>query len=98
MRDRGSVRELIQRAIAAGYSTLLPTLDLPVQGQRHCDIKNGMSVPPRLTLANVADVAGNLTWALSIAKARRKPFGNLHGRARGADGITTLAKWMATSV
>lgn len=95
MRDRGFVRELIQRAIAAKCSALFPTLDLPVQGQRHCDIRNGMSVPPRVTLSNIIDVATKPRWALSVLTGNRRTFGNLDGRVKGMEDVTTLAKWMS---
>lgn len=71
MRDWGFVRELIQRAIAAKCSALFPTLDLPILGQRYCDVKNGMTVPPQITFANVIDVATKPTWAMSILKGKR---------------------------
>src|SRR6267142_2299519 len=70
MRDRGFVRELIQRAIAAKCSALFPTLDLPILGQRYCDVKNGMTVPPQITFANVVDVATKPTWAMGILKGK----------------------------
>ncbi|HEV8020217.1 MAG TPA: alpha-hydroxy acid oxidase, partial [Candidatus Lustribacter sp.] len=95
MRDRGFVRELIERAIAAKCSVLMPTLDLNVLGQRHCDVKNGMSVPPELTPANVLDIASKPTWAWSIARGKRKTFGNLAGHVGGMEGVTTLAAWVS---
>jgi L-lactate dehydrogenase (cytochrome) len=95
MRDRGFVRELIERAIAAKCSALMPTLDLNVLGQRHCDVKNGMSVPPELTLANVLDIATKPAWAWSIARGKRKTFGNLAGHVGGMEGVTTLAAWVS---
>jgi L-lactate dehydrogenase (cytochrome) len=93
MRDRGFVRDLIERAIAAGCSALMPTLDLQILGQRHCDIKNGLTVPPRVTPSNLFDVATKPLWALSILKGRRKTFGNLAGHVKGMEGITSLAQW-----
>jgi L-lactate dehydrogenase (cytochrome) len=95
MRDRGFVRELIERAIAAKCSALMPTLDLNVLGQRHCDVKNGMSVPPELTPANVLDIATKPAWAWSIARGKRKTFGNLAGHVGGMEGVTTLAAWVS---
>ena len=92
MRDRGFVRELIQRAIAAKCSALFPTLDLPILGQRYCDVKNGMTVPPQITFANIIDVATKPTWAMSILKGKRKTFGNLAGHIKGMENVTTLAK------
>jgi L-lactate dehydrogenase (cytochrome) len=93
MRDRGFVCDLMERAAAAGCKVLMPTLDLPVPAQRHCDTKNGMTVPPRITLSNIFDVASKPRVAVSIAKGRRKTFGNLAGRVRGMEGVNTLAKW-----
>ena len=95
MRDRGFVRDLIERAIAAKCSALMPTLDLQILGQRHCDIKNGLTVPPKVTLANLVDVATKPAWALSILKGRRKTFGNLAGHVKGMEGVTSLAQWTA---
>ncbi|MBC3936963.1 alpha-hydroxy acid oxidase [Undibacterium rugosum] len=95
MRDRGFVRELIQRAKACGCSALVLTLDLQILGQRHKDLKNGMSVPPRLTLANLLDLASKPGWALR-ALGGRKTFGNLAGHVKGSSGITTLSQWTAS--
>jgi L-lactate dehydrogenase (cytochrome) len=95
MRDRGFVRELIERAIAAKCSALMPTLDLQILGERYCDVKNGMTVPPEITLANIVDVATKPSWALGVLKGKRKTFGNLAGRIKGMEGVTSLAQWMA---
>src|SRR5246500_5647741 len=81
MKDRGFIRALIERAVAAKCSALVLTVDLQVIGQRHCDIKNGMSVPPEIRLSNVIDIATKPAWALSILRGRRKTFGNLAGYA-----------------
>jgi L-lactate dehydrogenase (cytochrome) len=96
MRDRGFVRELIERAIAAKCSALVPTLDLQILGERYCDVKNGMTVPPKITFANVFDVATKPGWAFSVLKGKRKTFGNIAGRIKGMDNVTSLAQWMAT--
>lgn len=93
MRDRGFVRELMERAAAAGCNVLIPTLDLAVPAQRHSDTKNGLTVPLRITLSNVLDVATKPRWAVSIARGRKKTFGNLAGRVQGMEGVNTLAKW-----
>ena len=77
MRDRGFAASLIERAKAAGCSALVLTLDLQVQGQRHRDLKNGLTVPPRLTLATALDVMTRPAWALNVLRGRRKSFGNL---------------------
>ncbi len=96
MRDRGFVRALAERASAAGCSALVITLDLNVLGQRHCDIKNGMVVPPRITPANVLGVAARPAWALGILRGKRRNFGNLAGHIQGGDNVITLAEWTAT--
>ncbi|MBC3869622.1 alpha-hydroxy acid oxidase [Undibacterium oligocarboniphilum] len=95
MRDRGFVKEMIQRAKACKCSALVLTLDLQILGQRHKDLKNGMSVPPRLTLANIIDLATKPGWALR-ALSGRKTFGNLVGHVKGGDGILTLSQWTAS--
>lgn len=95
MRDRGFIRELIQRAKAARCSALMLTLDLQILGQRHKDIKNGMSVPPRMTLANLIDLASKPSWAMR-ALMGRKTFGNLAGHVKGGSGIATLGQWTAS--
>jgi L-lactate dehydrogenase (cytochrome) len=96
MRDRGFVRELIERAIAAKCSALMPTLDLQVNGERYCDVKNGLTVPPEITLANILDVATKPAWALGVLKGKRKTFGNLAGRIEGVEGVASLAEWIET--
>jgi L-lactate dehydrogenase (cytochrome) len=93
MRDRGFIRELIQRAAKAKCSALVLTVDLQVLGQRHRDIRNGMTVPPRITVANILDIASKPAWALSILRGKRKTFGNLAGHVKGMDGIKSLAQW-----
>jgi L-lactate dehydrogenase (cytochrome) len=95
MRDRGFAASLIERARAAKCSALVLTLDLQVQGQRHRDLKNGLTVPPRLTLATVFDVLGKPGWALNVLRSKRKSFGNLEGRIPDAKSLTTLAQWIA---
>lgn len=95
MRDRGFTRELIQRAHAAGCSALMLTADLTVQGQRHREIKNGLSVPPKITLRNILDIASKPRWAWNVLRAPSRSFGNLEGRIGGADSLTTLAQWIA---
>ena len=95
MRDRGFAASLIERAKAAGCSALVLTLDLQIQGQRHRDLKNGLTVPPRLTLGTFLDVARKPGWAFNILGAKRKSFGNLAGRIPGANSLTTLSQWVA---
>lgn len=95
MRDRGFTRELIERAKAAGCTALMLTADLTVQGQRHREIKNGLSVPPRITLHNLLDMLSKPRWAWSMLNAPSRSFGNLRGRIENTDSLTTLAQWIA---
>src|SRR5438477_11010534 len=96
MKDRGFIKALIERAIAAKCSALVLTVDLQVLGQRHCDIRNGMTVPPEIRLANVIDIATKPAWALSILRGKRKTFGNLAGHVRGMENVNSLAQWTAS--
>lgn len=96
MRDRGFVKSMIERAKAAKCSALVVTLDLQILGQRHKDLKNGMSVPPRLTLDTLMDLAGKPGWVLR-ALGGRKTFGNLAGHITGGgSGVQTLSQWTAS--
>jgi L-lactate dehydrogenase (cytochrome) len=95
MRDRGFTRALIERAKAAGCPALMLTLDLQVQGQRHREIKNGLTVPPRLTLRNFLDIASKPAWVWRVLRAPSRSFGNLQGRVGGADSVLTLAQWIS---
>ncbi|MGH8708416.1 MAG: alpha-hydroxy acid oxidase, partial [Burkholderiales bacterium] len=95
MRDRGFSASLIERAKAAKCSALVLTLDLQIQGQRHRDLKNGLAVPPRLTLGTMLDVMTKPGWALNVLSGRRKSFGNLEGRIPDAKSLTTLSQWIA---
>ena len=95
MRDRGFSASLIERAKAAKCSALMLTLDLQIQGQRHMDLKNGLTVPPRLTLGTVLDVMTKPGWALNVLSGRRKSFGNLEGRIPDANSLSTLGQWIA---
>ena len=95
MRDRGFAASLIERAKAAKCSALVLTLDLQIQGQRHQDLKNGLAVPPRLTLDTFLDVITKPAWALNVLRGKRKSFGNLEGRIPNADSLTTLSHWIA---
>ncbi len=95
IKDRGFINALIDRAIAAKCSALVLTLDLQVLGQRHCDIKNGMTVPPEIKIKNIIDIASKPSWALSVLKGKRKTFGNLAGHVRGMDNVNSLAQWIS---
>jgi L-lactate dehydrogenase (cytochrome) len=92
MRDRGFTWSLIDRAREAECSALVVTLDLQVQGQRHRDIKNGLSVPPRLTLRNALDIASKPAWAAGVLFGKRRTFGNLQPRSGGAQSLSTLSQ------
>ncbi|AXA71917.1 alpha-hydroxy-acid oxidizing enzyme [Achromobacter insolitus] len=93
MRDRKFVQRLIERAAAAGCSALVVTLDLQISGQRHKDLKNGLSAPPRLTLLNLLNMAGKPRWCLGMLGTRRHTFGNIIGHVDGVDNMTSLAEW-----
>jgi L-lactate dehydrogenase (cytochrome) len=95
MRDRGFSASLIERAKKAGCSALVLTLDLQIQGQRHRDLKNGLAVPPKLTLGTALDVMTKPGWALNVLRSKRKSFGNLEGRIPDAKSLTTLSQWIA---
>src|SRR4029453_18183593 len=96
MKDRGFIKALIERAIAAKCSALVLTVDLQVLGQRHADIKNGMTVPPEIKLANLIAIATKPAWAFSILKGKRKTFGNLAGAGRGREKVKWLAQCTAS--
>src|SRR5712671_225757 len=96
MRDRGFIRELIQRAAAAKCSALMLTVDLQVLGQRHVDVRNGLTVPPEIKLKNVLDIMTKPAWAWSILKGKSKTFGNLAGRVKDTTNINSLAAWTAS--
>jgi L-lactate dehydrogenase (cytochrome) len=87
MKDRGYTDELMDRAAAAGCSALMMTVDIPVGGLRRRDAKNGLSVPPRLTLGNVLDIATKPRWLWSLARARRREFGNMTAAVARAGGM-----------
>ena len=96
MRDREYIKRLIDRAKAAKCSALVLTLDLQIIGQRHKDLKNGMSVPPKIMLSNVLDMMTKPAWGLRMLGAKRRVFGNIVGHVKGAEGIVSLSKWTAS--
>src|SRR6202789_3237022 len=96
MKDRGFNQELIDRAAAAQCSALMLTLDLQVLGERRRDPRNGLPIPPQLTLRNAWDVATKPSWGLRVLFGKRRTFGNLIGRIGGSRGIRTLSEWTAT--
>jgi len=95
IRDRAFMRDLIERAANAKCSALVLTVDLQILGQRHKDIRNGLTVPPEIRLKNVIDIATKPAWAWSILKGKRKTFGNLAGHVKGMDDVNSLAQWTA---
>jgi L-lactate dehydrogenase (cytochrome) len=94
MKDRGFARSLIERALAAKCSALVLTVDLQILGQRHADIKNGLSVPPSLKLSNLINMATKPRWAYSVLTGKRWTFGNLAGHVKGEAGVKALAEWI----
>jgi L-lactate dehydrogenase (cytochrome) len=96
MKDRGFNLELINRAANAQCSALMLTLDLQVLGERRRDPRNGLTIPPRLTLRNAWDVVTKPSWIFRVLFGKRRTFGNLAGRIGGASNIRTLAEWTAT--
>ncbi|MBL8381979.1 MAG: alpha-hydroxy-acid oxidizing protein [Burkholderiales bacterium] len=96
MRDRDYIKRLIHRARAAKCSALVLTLDLQIIGQRHKDLKNGMSVPPKIMLSNLVDMMTKPAWGLRMLGAKRRVFGNIVGHVKGAEGIVSLSKWTAS--
>ena len=95
MKDRDFIERLIDRAKAAGCSALVITLDLQILGQRHKDLKNGLSAPPKLTLANIANMATKPRWGLGMLGTRRHGFGNIVGHVKGVDNMGSLSEWTA---
>jgi L-lactate dehydrogenase (cytochrome) len=96
MKDRGFVRSLIERAAAAKCSALVLTVDLQVLGQRHVDIKNGLSVPPALKIKNLVNMATKPGWVFSVLSGKRWTFGNLQGHVKGMEGVKSLAQWVGS--
>jgi L-lactate dehydrogenase (cytochrome) len=95
MRDEDFVARLIERARAAKCSALVLTLDLQILGQRHKDLKNGLSAPPKLTLATMANLATKVGWGLEMLGTRRRVFGNIVGHAKGVGDTSSLSSWTA---
>ncbi|MCX5591399.1 alpha-hydroxy acid oxidase [Alcaligenes endophyticus] len=95
MRDRDFIRNLIARSKAAGCSALVLTLDLQVLGQRHKDIKNGLSTPPKPTLRNLLNLATKPYWCRQMLGTHRRSFGNIVGHAKGVSDLSSLSTWTA---
>ena len=98
VKDHDFVRDLIGRASAADCGALVITLDLNLLGQRHADIKNGLTVPPRITASNAIDFATKPSWARSVLRGKRKTFGNLAGHLPGDKSVTSIARWATEQV
>src|SRR6201990_25352 len=96
MKDRGFLKELSERSIAAQCSALVLTVDLQVIGQRHQDIKNGMSVPPEWSLSKLVDFATKPAWVTGVLQGKRRTFGNLAGHLKVDQDITSLGTWISS--
>jgi L-lactate dehydrogenase (cytochrome) len=94
IRDRGFSKDILSRAAAAKCNALILTVDLQVLGQRHRDIKNGMTVPPEIRIKNIIDIATKPAWAFGILMGKRKTFGNLAGHVKGMNNVNSLAQWI----
>ena len=95
MRDRDFIERLIERARAANCSALVITLDLQILGQRHKDLKNGLSAPPKLTIPNILNIATKPRWALGMLGTSRRDFGNIVGHVKGVENMSSLSAWTA---
>jgi L-lactate dehydrogenase (cytochrome) len=95
MRDRAFIDQLIDRAKAVGCSALVLTLDLQILGQRHKDVKNGLTAPPRLTLPNLLDIAGRPRWWIGMLGTKRRTFRNIVGHVKGVEDVRALSSWTA---
>jgi len=95
MKDRDFIERLIDRAKAVGCSALVLTLDLQILGQRHKDLKNGLSAPPKLTLANIVNMMTKPRWGLGMLGTKRHGFGNIVGHVKGVENMGSLSEWTA---
>ncbi len=95
MRDRDFIERLIERARAAGCGALMLTLDLQVLGQRHKDIRNGLTTPPKPTLGNLLNLATKPRWCLGMLGTKRRSFGNIVGHAKNVSDLSSLSSWTA---
>jgi L-lactate dehydrogenase (cytochrome) len=93
LRDRDFIERLIDRAKAANCSALQITLDLQILGQRHKDIKNGLSAPPKLTLPNILNMMTKPSWCLGMLGTKRRDFGNIVGHVKGVENMSSLSAW-----
>ena len=95
MKDKGFINSLIDRAKAAKCEALVLTLDLQILGQRHKDLKNGLSAPPKLTLPNLINMATKPRWCLGMLGTSRRHFGNIVGHVKGVGDMSSLSEWTA---
>ena len=95
MKDRDFIERLIERAKQAHCSALVLTLDLQILGQRHKDIKNGLSAPPKLTISNMINLATKLRWCMGMLGTHRREFGNIVGHVKGVENMSSLSSWTA---
>ena len=95
MKDRDFVNNLIDRAKAAGCSALVLTLDLQILGQRHKDLRNGLSAPPKFTPKHIWQMATRPKWCLDMARTKRRSFGNIVGHAKNVSDLSSLSSWTA---
>ncbi len=95
MKDRAFIERLIDRAKAAQCGALVLTLDLQILGQRHKDLKNGLSAPPKLTVKNMINIASKPRWALGMLGTHRRQFGNIVGHVSGVGDMGSLSEWTA---
>jgi L-lactate dehydrogenase (cytochrome) len=95
MRDRDFIDRLIDRAKSARCSALVLTLDLQILGQRHKDLKNGLSAPPKLTAANILNMMTKPRWGLGMLGTKRRQFGNIVGHVKGVENMGSLSEWTA---
>ena len=93
LKDRAFIERLIDRAKAANCSALVITLDLQILGQRHKDLKNGLSSPPRLTIQNMVNMVCKPRWAMGMLGTRRHGFGNIIGHVEGVEDMTSMSEW-----
>ena len=93
MRDREFIRRLVERARAANCSALMITLDLQIMGQRHKDVRNGLSAPPKPTLRNLINLIQKPAWCLGMMGTKRRQFGNIVGHVKGVKDVSSLADW-----
>ncbi len=93
MRDREFIGRLIDRAKAAGCSALVLTLDLQIIGQRHNDIRNGLSTPPKMTLTNILNLMSKPQWCMGMLGTKRRNFGNIFGHVKGIESMGSLGEW-----